>query len=109
MIRALCFGLIVLLGAGCASKVQPVQGQSAEQIERDRAECAAQARSASRGDLNLWPLGGVGWWPVDAALAGLGLIGGTVKYFYTHEKSVGELIDGCMLMKGYELPEKSTP
>jgi hypothetical protein len=91
---------------GCAAKMTAPAGKLAADIDRDRAECTALARAESRGDLDLWPLWAVGWWPVDAVLAGVGLIGGSVKYVVTHERSVGEITDTCRAMRGYTQPEK---
>jgi hypothetical protein len=75
--RIVCLGL----AAGCASTMKPDQGQTAEQIEKDKTECAAAARATGRGEFgNWWPFPGIGWWPVDAAILGVGLIGGTTRY-----------------------------
>ena len=96
--------MAALLFTACASGLTAPEGKLGSDMEADRSACEAEARSASLGEFKLWPPPSAGLRLVDPGAIGMGLIGGTVKYFVTYEKSVGDMIDRCMRAKGYLRP-----
>jgi hypothetical protein len=87
--------------AGCASKMTPPEGKVGDEVAADRSECEAEARSARRGEFKLWQPLGPSEGQARVGAAALGLIGGTVKYFVTHEKNFWAIVERCMEGRGY--------
>ena len=93
-----CLALVTLLAAGCASKMLPLEGQSAEQMEKDRAECLAEAQSTSSVSLQS------GWFSPQNWF--YNLLTSPIQYVVKHEQAVGDLTDACMLGRGYQRTDR---